>query len=147
MNKKYIIAFNSFLVVMFLLKVFLLITKFNVEKSHAENLENYKAVEIKRPSFEAMKDYRKIFGATPSDTALDEKQLDAEIITLRGVFVAQGERHAVVSIKKVKDGREEVVRTSVGDKVRELTVKSISPGHIQLEDSDSNIITLKIFSR
>lgn len=148
MSRKYIVILNAVLIGVFAIRLYFFMSQFAPRARQEEGLKGYTFPEVKRPTVEALREYRNIFGVRPTEAALDSSKVEEEVIRLRGVFITRNQRHAVVSITPLKQGgREEVVRVRVGDKVRELTVKDILPGRIDLQDGDSNIIALKIFSR
>lgn len=160
MSKKYFIFVNIIFAVIFAFKLFSLHARIWSEEEKPPDAFGYNFTEVKRPSIKKAAGFRNIFGVdmalsenkkenaeqniVPED--LNELVLKDEIIRLRGIFITNDNRYAVISIaKKKKKKKEEMIKAGIGDKIRGFTVDSILPESVYLTGSKQNAIYLRIF--
>jgi hypothetical protein len=146
-------------VVIFAYRLFALNAEIRYTGAKGRSFVDYHDVAIKRPPVKMSREYRHLFGVQfaeiarkksppgSGDGALNELVSGDEIVRVKGIFISEDVRYAVISIleKKKRRHESEGKKVSIGDKIKGYSLVSILPGSIVLLDSAANKIVLKIF--
>jgi hypothetical protein len=155
--KRLILCINLALAAVFAFKLFALNAEIGSQADKETDSLDETPVQVQRPAVKASEKVRNIFGVmTPETSTLpsDRSELEGhnelvagdEIIRLRGVFITQSERYAVISVsnKKIR-GKEDIKKVHIGEEIRGFTVSAIQSTHVSLSDASAEPFLLKIF--
>jgi len=162
--KKLLIIFNILLASIFAYRLFALHADLGYETKDTNSILKYNVVQRKRPSFNGVMKYRDIFAAKasggtasefsrPTDLDSDLKRQDElvagnRVLRVRGIFIWDTGRYAIISVTGNKQKQEKEWRkVAVGDQISGFTIHSIRPDIVMLEAPSSEIIRLRIFKR
>ena len=161
MLKKTPFAFNLFLIALFTYRIFALYGELGYEEEHRPKAFAYTFVDINRPVQKATRQQRNIFGlrypdivksvntSVTGNSKLNELVTGGEVIRLRGIFISEDQRYAVISISdKKKKHAEKPEKVGIGDTIRDYILLSVRPDSIVLADGssdESDKVVLRIF--
>lgn len=156
--KKLVIGANILLVSFFAYRLFALYGELKSEQNRAGSFIEQRLNEIKRPAAGQTVSCNDIFGFNISEKSASKNSRLSDgtkknelvpagmILKVRGIFIWDSGRYAVVSLTRGRKGRkEEIKKIAVGDEVNGFKVASILRGTVILKSLSAEIIRLRIF--
>ena len=159
---RFLIIVNLVLASIFVYKVVTLHRELGRKEMAGRDLSIYDFAEIKRPVIETKGNYGAMFGVTVPETSatgmdghagsvsgiLNQLTTGDLIIRVKGIFLAEDEQFAVISITgKKQKKKQEVVKVSVGEELKGFHVTLIEQNTVHLSGPSSQTAVLRIFRK
>ena len=157
MIKKTLISFNLLLLVVFVYQLNTLYQQVNHVSEHQLILPVFDFTALHRPVVEKGGSYNRLFGVTlPANTgtvkgsshSLEQLQIGKDIIRVKGIFIKNNQRTAVLEILSghgKKAVKQPLRRMVVGDTLSGYVLTAVTPGSITFSRPDHATVTLKLF--
>jgi len=157
MIKKTLIYFNLLLLVGFVYQLNTLYRQVNNVPEHQLTLPVFDFTALHRPVVEKNGSYARLFGDIPPTMtgtvkgrggSLEQLQVGKDLIRVKGIFVKNNQRTAVLEILSVgskKAKQQPLRRMVIGDTLSGYVLTAVTPGSITLSHPDHGAVTLELF--